>query len=68
MSLIYHDSEPRSKAELLHVLRRIGVPHATIVEIDSKLPDVVDLDDAGTLFQTYGITRDEIISRLGGSP
>jgi hypothetical protein len=68
MSPIYHDSEPRSKSELLHVLRRIGVPQATINEIGSKLPEVVDLDDAGTLFQTYGLTRDAIISRLGGSP
>jgi hypothetical protein len=49
-------------------LRRIGIPEATIDEIGSKLPDVVDLDDAGTVFQTYGLTRDEIISRLGGSP
>jgi hypothetical protein len=41
-------------------LRRIGIPEATIDEIGSKLPDVVDLDDAGTVFQTYGLTRDEI--------
>jgi hypothetical protein len=68
MSRMYHDSERRSKAELLHVLRRIGVPRATIDEIDSKLPDFVDLDDAQTLFQRYGLTRDQIISRLGGSP
>jgi hypothetical protein len=68
MSRMYHDSERRSKAELLRVLRRIEVPQATIDEICSKLPDFVDLDDAGTLFQKYGVTRDEIISRLGGSP
>ena len=68
MSLIYHDSEPCSKAELLHVLERIEVPQPTIDEIRSKLPDFVDLDDAGTLFQKYGLTRDEIISRLRGSP
>jgi hypothetical protein len=65
---MYHDSEPRSKHELLNVLRRIGLPQAMIDEIGSRLPDVVELDDAGTLFQTYGLTRDEIISRLGGSP
>ena len=59
---MYHDSERRSKLELLDVLRRIGVPQATVDEISSKLPDFVDLDDAGTLFQKYGLTRDEIIS------
>ena len=68
MSRMYHDSERRSKVELLDVLRRIGVPQATVDEISSKLPDFVDLDDAGTLFQKYGLTRDEVISRLGGSP
>jgi hypothetical protein len=68
MSRMYHDSERRSKAELLRVLQRIGIPQATIDEISSKLPDFVDLDDAGTVFQRYGLTRDEIISRLGGSP
>ena len=65
---MYHDSERRSKVELLDVLRHIGVGRAAIDEISSKLPDFVDLDDAGTLFQKYGLTRDEIISRLGGSP
>ena len=68
MSRMYHDSERRSKAELLRVLQRIEVPQATIDEIRSELPDFVDLDDAGTLFQKYGLTRDEIISRLGSSP
>ena len=65
---MYHDSELRSKVKLLAVLRRIGVEPAIIDEISSKLPDSVDLDDAGTLFQKYGLTRDEITSRLGGSP
>jgi len=68
MSYVDPDSERRSKAELLRVLRRIGVPNSTINELDSKLPDFVDLDEAAALFQTYGITRDEAISRLGGSP
>ena len=68
MSRMYHDSERRSKVELLDVLRHIVVGRAAIDEISSKLPDFVDLDDAGTLFQKYGLTRDEVISRLGGSP
>jgi hypothetical protein len=68
MSPIDHGSERRSKAELIRVLRRIGLPQATIDEIDAKLPEFVELHDAAALFQTYGLTRDEIISRLGGSP
>lgn len=68
MNQIDHNSERCSKAELRHVLRRLGIPDTIINEIDSKLPDLVDLDEAGALFQTYGLTRDEVISRLGGSP
>jgi hypothetical protein len=62
------DHHYRSKAELLQVLRRIGIPVETIAELDAQLPEVVDIDEAGTLLQTYGLTRDEAMSRLGGSP
>jgi hypothetical protein len=63
-----HDPDLRSKADLLDVLRRLGTPEATISEIDSKLGDWVDLYECGDLLQSYGLTRDEAISRLGGSP
>ena len=64
------DAEARycSKAELLRVLEREAMPDETIAEIAAKLPDPVDLHDAATLFQRYGVTRDQLISRLGGSP
>jgi hypothetical protein len=58
----------RTKAELREVLRRIGVAPETISEIESKLPDSFDIYEAGGLLQSYGITLDEAISRLGGSP
>jgi hypothetical protein len=58
----------RSKAEVLKVLARARIPEETIAEISAKLPDPVDLDKQGALLQTYGITRDELISALGGSP
>jgi hypothetical protein len=65
---IDRDSHYCSKGELLLVLQRIGLPHELIAEIETKLPDSVDLDEAGALLQGYGLTRDEVISRLGGSP
>ena len=57
-----------SKAELLRVLQQSAVPQETIAQIGARLSDPVDLDQAGALLQTYGLTRDELISRLGGSP
>jgi hypothetical protein len=57
-----------SKDELLEVLRRLGLPSEEIAEIGAKLPDPVPLDEAGALLQSYGLTRDAAISRLGGSP
>lgn len=68
MAQVEYDSHLRSKAELRKVLRRIGVAPETIAELDSKLPDWFDIDEAGGLLQAYGLTRDEAISRLGGSP
>jgi hypothetical protein len=63
-----HEPHLRSKAELIHVLHRLGIPEETIAEIGSKLPEMIDLDEAGALLQSYGLTRDAAISRLGGSP
>jgi hypothetical protein len=58
----------RSKAEVLKVLARARIPDETIAEIAAQLPDPVDLDKQGALLQAYGVTRDALISRLGGSP
>jgi hypothetical protein len=68
MTQIEGDPHHRSKAELLRGLRRIGIAPETIAEIDSKLPDQYDIDKAGALLQSYGITMDGVISLLGGSP
>jgi hypothetical protein len=32
------------------------------------LPDVVDLDRDGELLARHGVSHDDLISRLGGSP
>ncbi len=58
----------RSKSDLLQIFHRLGIPQATIDELAAKLPDPVDIDVAGDLLQSYGLTRDAVISRLGGSP
>lgn len=68
MPQIDHDSHHCSKGELLQVLRRLGLQDQVIDEIGSELPDPVDLDEAGALLQRYGLTRDAVISRMGGSP
>jgi hypothetical protein len=68
MNQFEDDSHYRSKAEVLQVLARAGVPQETIAEIAAKLPDPVDLHESGELLQKYGLTRDALISRLGGSP
>ena len=50
------------------VLRRAGYPTELIDEIASKLPDPVDLDRDSSLLLSYGITREVLTDRLGGSP
>jgi hypothetical protein len=69
-TLTHFDHETRycSKTELVHVLHRLGLSEATIAEISAKLPDRVDLDASGAFLQSYGLTRDALVSRLGGSP
>jgi hypothetical protein len=37
-------------------------------EPDRSLPDPVELEIAAEVGMRYGITRDELISRMGGSP
>lgn len=62
------ESHYRSKAEVLQILARLGISQEIIAEIGAQLPDPVDLHESGALLQTYGLTRDAVISRLGGSP
>ena len=58
----------RSQADILQVLRRLAYRVDMIAEIDARLPDTIELDEAAALLQQYGMTRDALISRLGGSP
>jgi hypothetical protein len=56
-----------SRHELVAVLRRAGLPEIAD-EANRSLPDEVDLEDAAEFGMRYGITRDWLISRMGGSP
>ncbi|HEY7260009.1 MAG TPA: hypothetical protein VH589_00815 [Trebonia sp.] len=37
-------------------------------EVLERLPDPVDLDYLEGLLAPYGVTKDQLISRMGGSP
>jgi hypothetical protein len=58
----------RPKAYVLAVLRRSGVPPETIEALDAVLDDPVDVDRDANLFFRYGITRERLVERMGGSP
>ena len=49
------------------MLRRAGFPELA-EEALRVLPDPVDLDSAAEVLESYGVTRDELIDRMGGSP
>jgi len=50
------------------VLHRAGFSSQVIEEISSQLSDPVDLDRDSSLFLRYGITREVLTDRMGGSP
>ena len=68
MTQFERDSHFLARAEVLRILRQVGLSQETIAEIAARLPDPVDLHEAAELLQAYGLTRDALISRMGGSP
>lgn len=57
-----------TKQRVVEMLRRAGLPDAA-EEADRSLPDPVELEVAQKLgFERFGISRDVLISRMGGSP
>jgi hypothetical protein len=56
-----------SRQQVVDMLRRAGFPEAAEDAL-RVLPDPVDLDRAVALGAEHGITRDDLISRMGGSP
>jgi hypothetical protein len=56
------------KKEFLHVLRRAGISEETVKLADERLHDPVDQKRDGIFLLTHGLDRDQLISRMGGSP
>ena len=52
-----------SRQEVVDILRRAGLREAM-----RALPDLVDLDHVEEWSARHGITGDDLISRMGGSP
>jgi hypothetical protein len=55
------------RQEVVDILHRTGFSKAAD-EAMRVLPDPVDLDYLAEWGKQYGITRDQLISRMGGSP
>jgi hypothetical protein len=55
------------KHEIVQILRNAGLPQVA-EEAERSLPDEVDLERAVEFGARYGVTRDMLISRMGGSP
>jgi hypothetical protein len=56
-----------SRQNVVDVLRRTGLRELAD-EALRVLPDPVDLDHVAKWAESHGITRDDLISRMGGSP
>ena len=56
-----------ARQDVVDVLRRTGLPELA-EEALRVLPDPVDLDYAAVVLQSYGVTKDELIDRMGGRP
>lgn len=56
-----------SRQQVVDVLHRLGHGHL-VEEAERVLPDPVDYDELGEWAQRHGVTRDELVSRMGGSP
>ncbi len=56
-----------TRQHVVDILRIAGLP-ALAEEACRVLPDPVEYDHAERFLAQYGITKDELISRRGGSP
>ena len=56
-----------ARQHVVDILRTAQLPEVAD-EADRTLPDPIDYDDAANFLGRYGITKDELISRVGGSP
>ena len=59
--------EQYSRQHVVELLNRLGYPQLA-QEASRVLPDPVDADRAATWGMQHGLTRDYLISQMGGSP
>ena len=56
-----------SRQHVIDVLNRVGYTELA-EKVSRVLPDPADIDQLAELAIQYGVTRDDLISRMGGSP
>jgi hypothetical protein len=56
-----------SRQHVIDLLNRLGYPQLA-EEALLVLPDPADIDKVSAWLMKHGLTRDEFISRMGGSP
>jgi len=57
----------RSRHDVVDVLHTLGYPELAD-EAARDLPDPVDFNRLGAWLMQHGLTRDAIVSQMGGSP
>lgn len=57
-----------SHAEARRLLERVGTPPEVVAEILAQLPDPIHLDSARPVLGRYGLSKESLTDRLGGSP
>jgi hypothetical protein len=58
---------PYSRQWVVDTLRHIGYPQAAD-DAARELPETLELHELQEFGARYGISRDELVSRMGGSP
>jgi hypothetical protein len=56
-----------TRQHVVDILRVARLPELA-EEARRALPDPIEYNDAASFLLQYGITKDELISRVGGSP
>ncbi len=57
----------KSRQDVADVLRKVGYPELAD-EAARELPDPVDINRLMAWLMQHGLTRDAIVSQMGGSP
>jgi hypothetical protein len=58
---------PQDRQWLVDTLRRLGYSQAAD-DAERELPDQVSLEEIQKFADRHGLSRDEVVSRMGGSP